>query len=267
MKCKRHQKRDALLRLIVMSQTFSKSQGWGTLSLKSRISATTASSAFFDWNRNRLTSPRHLQHTLRRIVPFRSFNRDDSDFTLLKSENLILRDTIRQLEEENQRLKQRAQRVIGLENFEGERFFRGEMDSSFIDTGGITLTGEEIIQDELWCDELDGGEHIIAECHSLVDCPALIGLTNPADPSLFLVPFVNLLIDQCPVEPTISFSEALRDRALWLVGLLLMQSFSGIILSRNEALLADHPVIIFFLTMLVGAGGNAGNQASVRGML
>ena len=44
-----------------------------------------------------------------------------------------------------------------------------------------------------------------------------------------------------------------------------MQSFSGIILSRNEALLADHPVIIFFLTMLVGAGGNAGNQASVRG--
>lgn len=45
----------------------------------------------------------------------------------------------------------------------------------------------------------------------------------------------------------------------------MLQSFSGIILSRNEALLADHPVIIFFLTMLVGAGGNAGNQASVRG--
>ena len=63
----------------------------------------------------------------------------------------------------------------------------------------------------------------------------------------------------------VSFGEALRDRAYWLVGLLLMQSFSGIILSRNEALLADHPVIIFFLTMLVGAGGNAGNQASVRG--
>lgn len=73
------------------------------------------------------------------------------------------------------------------------------------------------------------------------------------------------LSEQCPVEPTISFGEALRDRAYWLVGLLLMQSFSGIILSRNEALLADHPVIIFFLTMLVGAGGNAGNQASVRG--
>ena len=106
-----------------------------------------------------------------------------------------------------------------------------------------------------------------------------------------------MYVGECPVEPAISFGEALRDRAYWLVGLLLMQSFSGIILSRNEALLADHPVIIFFLTMLgkswtappvekytfllllisrrfcvfafpsyvVGVGGNAGNQASVRG--
>jgi len=48
--------------------------------------------------------------------------------------------------------------------------------------------------------------------------------------------------DACPVEPTISFNEALRDRAYWLVGLLVLQSCSGIILARNEALLANHPV-------------------------
>lgn len=59
--------------------------------------------------------------------------------------------------------------------------------------------------------------------------------------------------------------EALRDRAYWLCGLLAMQSCSGFILARNELLLESHPVIIYFLTMLVGAGGNAGNQASVRG--
>ncbi len=81
--------------------------------------------------------------------------------------------------------------------------------------------------DELWCDVLDG--------------------------------------DECPIEPAVSFGEALRDRAYWLVGLLIMQSLSGIILSRNEMLLANHPVIIYYLTMMVGAGGNAGNQASVRG--
>jgi len=61
-----------------------------------------------------------------------------------------------------------------------------------------------------------------------------------------------------------SFREALRDRSQWLIGLLILQSCSGFILSRNEILLQRHPVIIYFLTMLVGAGGNAGNQASVR---
>jgi len=70
--------------------------------------------------------------------------------------------------------------------------------------------------------------------------------------------------DTCPIEPDISFIDAMRDRAYWLVGLLAFQSCSGFILSRNEALLETHPVIIYFLTMLVGAGGNAGNQASVR---
>ncbi len=69
----------------------------------------------------------------------------------------------------------------------------------------------------------------------------------------------------CPIEPDISFKDALKDRAYWLVGLLALQSMSGFILARNEELLQTHPVIVYFLTMLVGAGGNAGNQAAVRG--
>jgi Mg/Co/Ni transporter MgtE len=70
----------------------------------------------------------------------------------------------------------------------------------------MTLTGEEMLMEEAsqWCDELED--------------------------------------DACPLEPTISFGEALRDRAYWLVGLLIMQSCSGIILARNEVLLANHPV-------------------------
>lgn len=71
-------------------------------------------------------------------------------------------------------------------------------------------------------------------------------------------------VGECPVEPNITFVDAMKSRARWLVGLLVLQSCSGFILSRNEILLQDHPVIIYFLTMLVGAGGNAGNQASVR---
>jgi len=169
----------------------------------------------------------------------------------LYTENMSLRDSIRQLEEENERLKKfveqrhdmeleaaavtakNSEKRIILERFEGEHLF-----DSFSDNQGASLVSsssssssfspqkDQVEDEELWCDVLDG--------------------------------------EQCPVEPTVSFGEALRDRAYWLVGLLIMQSLSGIILSRNELLLANHPVIIYYLTMMVGAGGNAGNQASVR---
>jgi cation transporter-like permease len=73
-----------------------------------------------------------------------------------------------------------------------------------------------------------------------------------------------LLNDNCPMEPKISFWRSLYDRALWLIGLLIFQSCSSFILSANEVMLKEHTSIIFFLTMLVGAGGNAGNQSAVR---
>lgn len=81
-----------------------------------------------------------------------------------------------------------------------------------------------------------------------------------------------------------SFGRMVMDRAGWLVGLLVLQSMSSFIIQRNEIMLQKHLVIVRyvffengftnifyslyagrFLTMLVGAGGNAGNQASVRG--
>eukprot|EP00538_Stauroneis_constricta_P002426 CAMPEP_0119561736 /NCGR_PEP_ID=MMETSP1352-20130426/18485_1 /TAXON_ID=265584 /ORGANISM="Stauroneis constricta, Strain CCMP1120" /LENGTH=482 /DNA_ID=CAMNT_0007610009 /DNA_START=31 /DNA_END=1479 /DNA_ORIENTATION=+ len=61
-----------------------------------------------------------------------------------------------------------------------------------------------------------------------------------------------------------SFCSAIQERAGWLIGLLVLQSMSSFIIAKNESLLKKHGVIVQFLTMLVGAGGNAGNQASVR---
>lgn len=61
-----------------------------------------------------------------------------------------------------------------------------------------------------------------------------------------------------------SFTKQLLDRSVWLIGLLIFQSLSSFILRSNEELLQKHPIIVYFLTMLVGAGGNAGNQATVR---
>ena len=66
-----------------------------------------------------------------------------------------------------------------------------------------------------------------------------------------------------PPEPT-RFVTSMIDRGGWLIGLLMFQSCSSFILSANQELLSAHPAIIYFLTMLVGAGGNAGNQAAVR---
>lgn len=68
----------------------------------------------------------------------------------------------------------------------------------------------------------------------------------------------------CPMEPNITFLQSLYDRSSWLIGLLIFQSCSSYILAANLELLEHHPSIIYFLTMLVGAGGNCGNQASVR---
>ena len=49
-----------------------------------------------------------------------------------------------------------------------------------------------------------------------------------------------------------------------LLGLLVLQSSSSFILDRYEALIREHLFITLFLTMLVGAGGNAGNQSAIK---
>jgi cation transporter-like permease len=53
-------------------------------------------------------------------------------------------------------------------------------------------------------------------------------------------------------------------RVRWLLGLLFLQSTSSVVLSRYENLIKENIVITLFLTMLVGAGGNAGNQSAIH---
>ena len=178
------------------------------------------------------------------------------------TENTLLRTTIRQLEEENQRLKvsveqQDAQKVPQRETAAAAATTVVAVSATEI---GATADGpsppplprrpSRIIL------ETFEGERRIAEFNDEVDDEECV-LVYDED--------TDTMADSCPIEPNIGFGEALRDRATWLVGLLILQSLSGIILSHNELLLANHPVIIYYLTMMVGAGGNAGNQASVRG--
>lgn len=53
----------------------------------------------------------------------------------------------------------------------------------------------------------------------------------------------------------------LAKRCLWLIGLLILQSFSSWILAAFDDLLKKHFVVALFLTMLIGTGGNAGSQS------
>ncbi|KKQ49822.1 MAG: Response regulator receiver protein [candidate division TM6 bacterium GW2011_GWF2_38_10] len=61
----------------------------------------------------------------------------------------------------------------------------------------------------------------------------------------------------------------IRQRLPWLVGLLILQSFSSIIMASYGTAMGQYVVLTFFLTMLVGTGGNAGNQSAtlvIRGL-
>jgi len=158
---------------------------------------------------------------------------DADDFDRLQRENSRLKERLNALEEENQMLHYEVASRVVLETFEGEGKMRRfaeqqqrerEAYEESTKDDSLTWSGEEIMMEYdmqqqqqqqavedpgMWCDELED--------------------------------------DACPVEPFVSFGEALRDRAYWLVGLLVLQSGSGIILAHNEALLANHPVSTFRL--------------------
>ncbi|MBT4594341.1 magnesium transporter [bacterium] len=60
-----------------------------------------------------------------------------------------------------------------------------------------------------------------------------------------------------------------QQRIFWLAGLLLLQSVSSLIISQYDNLLQSNILLSFFITMLIGTGGNAGNQSAtlvVRGL-
>ena len=181
-------------------------------------------------------------------TPSRNQNPESSEIDQIKRENEFLKQQIQELTDENKRLEKGIETsTLVLESFEGENA-RRQYDAS----GNPILKWFEdetdVGQDDFKILQIDDEGGPNSRANKPPDC----------ETDLFGEEY-------CPVEPDVSFGDALRDRAYWLVGLLALQSCSGFILANNELLLQKHPVIVYFLTMLVGAGGNAGNQASVRG--
>ena len=55
-----------------------------------------------------------------------------------------------------------------------------------------------------------------------------------------------------------------KSRGKWLLILMMFQSGSSFVLNHYESLVREHLVLTLFLTMLVGAGGNAGAQSAMQ---
>jgi len=165
----------------------------------------------------------------------------DGQLEMLQRENDFLKRQLQELAEDKERLERRVSSdTLIIETFEGENY-----NAPVYDADGSRVRPLKWFQD----DEDGAADSRIMDRYEECDLTNYNGENGD---------------DVCPIDPDVSFPDALRDRAYWLVGLLSLQSCSGFILANNEILLQRHPVIIFFLTMLVGAGGNAGNQASVR---
>lgn len=74
--------------------------------------------------------------------------------------------------------------------------------------------------------------------------------------------------DVCNVLLTPSVKKDILEeawaRGKWLLGLLVAQSMSSVILEHYQQLIKDHLVVTLFLSTLIGSGGNAGNQSAIK---
>ncbi|GFH47753.1 hypothetical protein CTEN210_04228 [Chaetoceros tenuissimus] len=213
-----------------------------------------------------------VQQTFSSILTKLSFSKENdtcsTDIEKLQQENLLLKQTIEYLESQNAQLSQshQKQRII-LEQFEGEGRQVYDQDGNLIendwwDQDSPSTTG--LRQRKTYDEESQSFSQGSSVSHTSSLTQEHVPLTSKPSKDMDTESCQEFDENACPIEPDISFKDALKDRAYWLVGLLTLQSMSGFILARNEDLLQTHPVIVYFLTMLVGAGGNAGNQAAVR---
>ena len=99
----------------------------------------------------------------------------------------------------------------------------------------------------------------------VAELEAQLGSKGPAslagaDATTLVTAAENILLDRYLQE---GFVFTLRGRLPWLVGMLLLQSLTAYIMSRFDGLLSRQLVIAFFLPVIVGTGGNSGNQPGV----
>ena len=161
----------------------------------------------------------------------------------------------------------------------------GSVDVKDLLTVGESRLIEEIMDENVLCARtLDDQEKVAAmiEKYSLVAIPiidhenCLVGIVTVDDAMTVLqdeaTEDISIMAGVTPNEDSYfgtSVFQHAKNRALWLMLLMLSATVSGEILAHYESAMAVMPILITFIPMLMGTGGNCGSQSStlvIRGL-
>ena len=161
----------------------------------------------------------------------------------------------------------------------------GSVDVKDLLTVGESRLIEEIMDENVLCARtLDDQEKVAAmiEKYSLVAIPiidhenCLVGIVTGDDAMTVLqdeaTEDISIMAGVTPNEDSYfgtSVFQHAKNRALWLMLLMLSATVSGEILAHYESAMAVMPILITFIPMLMGTSGNCGSQSStmvIRGI-
>ena len=150
--------------------------------------------------------------------------------------------------------------------------------------GESRLIGEIMDENVLYARTLDDQEHVanMINKYGLVAIPiidhedCLVGIVTVDDAMLVLqdetTEDISIMAGVSPNEDSYFETSVFRhakNRSLWLMLLMLSATVTGEILGYYEDAMAVMPVLITFIPMLMGTGGNCGSQSStlvIRGL-
>lgn len=161
----------------------------------------------------------------------------------------------------------------------------GSVDVKDLLTVGESRLIEEIMEENVLCARtLDDQEKVAAmiEKYGLVAIPiidhenCLVGIVTVDDAMTVLqdeaTEDISIMAGVTPNEDSYfgtSVFQHAKNRALWLMLLMLSATVSGEILAHYESAMAVMPILITFIPMLMGTSGNCGSQSStmvIRGI-
>ena len=161
----------------------------------------------------------------------------------------------------------------------------GAVDVKDLLTAGESRFIEEIMDENVLCAKtLDDKEDVATTIkkYGLVAIPiidhenCLVGIVT-VDDAMFVLQDettedISIMAGVSPNEDSYFGTSVLKhakNRSLWLMLLMLSATVTGEILGHYEAAMAVMPVLITFIPMLMGTGGNCGSQSStliIRGL-